>query len=127
MQGSGDRPQVHGQFDKVRLLASKDVVYGKPQFVMHQVQQDDAGATASWANTPLLSGDKGQHLVVFRARDTRHIGASQQGYGTSGTVMVQDAFDRAGKLRTRPEKDALDAGAAGSVRGYPTSHPKWLK
>jgi hypothetical protein len=119
MLGSGDKPPAHGQFDKVRLLASRDVIYGKPQFVMHQVQEGHGAGTLPWANTPLLSRDKGQHLVVFRSRDTRHIGASQQGYGISGHVMVQDAFDREGRLRTRPEKDALDAGAAGSVRGYP--------
>jgi len=120
MSTNGATP--HTRFDKVRVLASKDVVYGRPQYVFHQVQDGSASggvAASPWAPTPLSSGDDGQHLVVFRARDTRRIGSTQEGHGTSGTVMVQDAFDREGRLRVRPEQDALGPGAARSVRAYP--------
>ena len=77
-------------YDKVRVLRSADVQYGRLQYFQHVVQGPDTDPSAPpYAHNPFRSGENVQHLVAFRSRDTRPLGISHPDFGYSGRVFIQ--------------------------------------
>jgi len=110
---SGDSAGYSGaseqKFDKVRVLRTEDVKYGRPQYFQHVVL--DSGPDAlPYAHNPFRSGENTQHLVAFRSKDTKVLGISHPEYGYSGRVFVQEAFDKKGRLRKFPGEEIAQSG-----------------
>jgi hypothetical protein len=97
-------------YDKVRVLRSEDVQYGRPQYFQHVLQGGTEGAALPYAHNPFRSGENVQHLVAVRSRDPKPLGISHPDYGYSGRVFIQEAFDKKGRLRSRPGEETANSG-----------------
>ena len=99
------------RYDKVRVLRSADVQYGRPQYFQHLVRDESAdGNEPPFAHNPFRSGERVQHLVALRSRDPKPLGVSHPEYGYSGRVFIQEAFDKKGRLRLKPGEEVGVAG-----------------
>jgi hypothetical protein len=99
-------------YDKVRVLRSEDVRYGRPQYFQHVVQDKNSAdqGLPPFAHNPFRSGEGVQHLVAVRSRDPKPLGISHPDYGYSGRVFIQEAFDKKGRLRLRPGSETAACG-----------------
>eukprot|EP00285_Hemiselmis_virescens_P003050 CAMPEP_0173413016 /NCGR_PEP_ID=MMETSP1356-20130122/80942_1 /TAXON_ID=77927 ORGANISM="Hemiselmis virescens, Strain PCC157" /NCGR_SAMPLE_ID=MMETSP1356 /ASSEMBLY_ACC=CAM_ASM_000847 /LENGTH=184 /DNA_ID=CAMNT_0014374989 /DNA_START=54 /DNA_END=604 /DNA_ORIENTATION=- len=109
--------------DKMRLLASTDVKYGSPQYFIHRNKPDGPMQSASggyepYSRSPDVSRNFSQHLLVFRGQDPKPLPQSDPNFRSSGAVMVQDAFDASGRLRTATDTEATTRAGV-RVKSWP--------
>jgi CRP-like cAMP-binding protein len=105
-----DPPASMEEYDRVRVLRSSDVQYGRPVYFQHVLQDSEARAAPPYAHNPFRSGENVQHFVAVRSRDPKPLGISHPEYGFQGRVFVQEAFDKKGRLRLRPGEEVSLSG-----------------
>ena len=99
------------EYDRVRVLRSADVQYGRPVYFQHVVQDSEAARAAPpYAHNPFRSGENVQHFVAVRSRDPKPLGISHPEFGFQGRVFVQEAFDKKGRLRLLPGEEVARSG-----------------
>ena len=97
----------------IPILKSEDVKYGQPQYF---VKQDGDTSTQEADRIGLPP----RHAVLFRSKDPKPLPKSDPRYGLSGTIHLQDAFDRTGHLRHGTcEMAESHPGHCDKLRGWP--------